>query len=204
MTQTLLSTAKDTLAGLEQLRISALNNDWHTFDALLEDMQRSLSKAVNSFSSEEPNFRHPKVQSLIGQAARLRIELSIIDDLLEKGPQHEPTCSDMEYWHSTHDKIVELREFKDRLIDALVVSHIYRKEHETDPIKAINDLVCWEADLALDPAVSTRALYPPHAIKALMHLLIVHEGRDPALAEQMARGLLLSASEGIAKEAAAA
>lgn len=43
------------------------------------------------------------------------------------------------------------------VIDALVVSHIYRAEHDNDPRKAINDLLCWESKIALDPAVSKDA-----------------------------------------------
>lgn len=43
------------------------------------------------------------------------------------------------------------------LMDALVVSHIYRKEHEDNPVVALNDLISWEQVVALDPAVSEDA-----------------------------------------------
>lgn len=47
--------------------------------------------------------------------------------------------------------------FKSVVIDALVTSHIYQAEHETDPRKALHDLLCWETQVALDPAVSQAA-----------------------------------------------
>ena len=43
------------------------------------------------------------------------------------------------------------------VIDALVVGHIYNASHDADPRKAINDLICWETDIALDPQVSSAA-----------------------------------------------
>jgi hypothetical protein len=49
------------------------------------------------------------------------------------------------------------QEFKDRVVDALVVAHIYRAEHDTDPQKALMDLLAWESKVALDPAVSEPA-----------------------------------------------
>ena len=50
-----------------------------------------------------------------------------------------------------------LAKWKDAVIDALVVDGIFQKEHEIDPRKAINDLLCWEAKMALDPAISKEA-----------------------------------------------
>jgi hypothetical protein len=48
-------------------------------------------------------------------------------------------------------------QFREAVIDALVVSCIYVEEHDTNPRKAINDLICWEQKIALDPAVSSDA-----------------------------------------------
>jgi hypothetical protein len=48
-------------------------------------------------------------------------------------------------------------EWKEAVIDKLIVSCIYRKEHETNPEKAINDLLEWEVTIALDPSVSSKA-----------------------------------------------
>jgi len=47
--------------------------------------------------------------------------------------------------------------WREAVIDALVVNHIYRKDHDADPRKAIRDLIEWEQKLALDPAVSAEA-----------------------------------------------
>lgn len=43
------------------------------------------------------------------------------------------------------------------VLDALIVGHIYRAEHETNPRKALADLLAWETQIALDPAVSSAA-----------------------------------------------
>lgn len=48
-------------------------------------------------------------------------------------------------------------DFKDVVLDKLVTCHIYRKEHDDNPVKAVNDLIAWEVDVALDPLVSQRA-----------------------------------------------
>lgn len=47
--------------------------------------------------------------------------------------------------------------WKRAVIDALICSHIYRAEHENDPRKALNDLMIYETQLALDPQVSEDA-----------------------------------------------
>jgi hypothetical protein len=51
----------------------------------------------------------------------------------------------------------KLREWRDAIIDATVVDWIFTKEHETNPRKAVNDLLCWQQQLALNPAVSEAA-----------------------------------------------
>jgi hypothetical protein len=47
--------------------------------------------------------------------------------------------------------------WKDVIIEALIVSCIYRNEHENDPRKALADLLAWEVAVALDPKVSKEA-----------------------------------------------
>lgn len=47
--------------------------------------------------------------------------------------------------------------FRQAVIDATVVDWVYKKEHDDDPRKAINDLCCMSAKIALDPAVSEEA-----------------------------------------------
>jgi hypothetical protein len=48
-------------------------------------------------------------------------------------------------------------EWKDTIIEQLVIPHIYKKEHEDNPTKAINDLICFHVSLSLDPLVSKDA-----------------------------------------------
>jgi predicted transcriptional regulator len=48
--------------------------------------------------------------------------------------------------------------WKAAIIDGLVVCHLLTKEHENDPTKALNDLICWSNDVALDPSVSSDAV----------------------------------------------
>ena len=47
--------------------------------------------------------------------------------------------------------------WKDAVINELVVAHIYRAEHDSDPRKAIRDAITWNCQVALDPAVSSDA-----------------------------------------------
>lgn len=48
-------------------------------------------------------------------------------------------------------------EWKEAVIEKLVVSHILQESHEFDPHGAINDLLAWETQIALDPQVSCQA-----------------------------------------------
>lgn len=51
----------------------------------------------------------------------------------------------------------EPNEWQRAVINALIVNHIYTKEHDTDALKALADLVQWEVQMALDPKVSAAA-----------------------------------------------
>lgn len=55
----------------------------------------------------EPDMRHPKIQALIGAKARREIELQLVEQLLDEGPDCDLTSLDMEYWHGLHDKLRE-------------------------------------------------------------------------------------------------
>lgn len=48
-------------------------------------------------------------------------------------------------------------DFYNAVIDELVVCGIYSKEHDSNPRKAIQDIIKWNCDVALDPAVSSDA-----------------------------------------------
>lgn len=47
--------------------------------------------------------------------------------------------------------------WKNAVIDELVCCYIYQQEHEHDPRKAIQDIIKWNCDVALEPAVSSDA-----------------------------------------------
>ncbi|MDR6853777.1 hypothetical protein [Variovorax guangxiensis] len=68
------------------------------------------------------------------------------------------------YWHDRlgskrkDDRESEARdEWKDTVMDALVTSAAFRKEHENDPEKALTALVKMKTCMALDPAISIEA-----------------------------------------------
>jgi hypothetical protein len=44
------------------------------------------------------------------------------------------------------------------VIEQLIVWHIYEAAHETDPLKALGDLIDYEIKVALDPSVSSEAV----------------------------------------------
>ena len=47
--------------------------------------------------------------------------------------------------------------WKSAVIDQLVIAHILTAEHESDPLKAIQDLLAYHADIVVDPRVSGAA-----------------------------------------------
>lgn len=54
-------------------------------------------------------------------------------------------------------ELAELMKWKERVLDELIVAHIYTKEHDTNPKKAIHDAIVWNCQVAIDPAVSSDA-----------------------------------------------
>ena len=44
--------------------------------------------------------------------------------------------------------------WKQAVINELVVAHIYQAKHDTDPRRAVQDVISWNVDVALDPLVS--------------------------------------------------
>lgn len=48
-------------------------------------------------------------------------------------------------------------EWKNEIIEELVCAHIYQSIHKIDPKKALIDVINWNVDVALDPAVSADA-----------------------------------------------
>lgn len=49
------------------------------------------------------------------------------------------------------------QEWREAVLNELIVAHIYTKEHDTNPRKAIQDAITWNCQVALDPAVSSDA-----------------------------------------------
>lgn len=49
------------------------------------------------------------------------------------------------------------QEWREAVLNELIVAHIYTKEHDTNPRKAIQDAITWHCQVALDPAVSSDA-----------------------------------------------
>ena len=58
------------------------------------------------------------------------------------------------YTGSDWQRVVQPEKWQDAVIDELVICGIYCKEHDTDPRKAVSDLVHWHVSVALDPAVT--------------------------------------------------
>lgn len=56
-----------------------------------------------------------------------------------------------------HNELREDAPWKDAVIEQLVVAHILASEHETDPRKALQDLLAYHSDIAVDPRVSSAA-----------------------------------------------
>lgn len=84
---------------------------WQENEASRERLIGQLDAALHAVVSEEPNMRHPKIQTLISSNARKNIELQLVQQLLD-APDCELTSMDMEYWHGLHDKL------RDRLLAA--------------------------------------------------------------------------------------
>jgi hypothetical protein len=54
---------------------------------------------------DEPNWRHPKLQFLLSQKARLELQLSIIEDLIDD-PEHQYDCGmEADYTTALTDKV---------------------------------------------------------------------------------------------------
>lgn len=94
--------------------------------------------------------------------ATLEVSASAYDEiaakLREAGYHH---CFDEQgMLDMTHIGLVRSKEpdgFKDMVIEQLVVDGIFTQEHETNPRKAVRDLIAYECQMALDPAISSEA-----------------------------------------------
>jgi hypothetical protein len=66
--------------------------------------------------------------------------------------------------------------WKSAVIDQLVIAHILTAEHENDPLKAIQDLLAYHTDIAVDPRVSGAAAKLVEQSKAEEREACAHEG----------------------------
>lgn len=61
------------------------------------------------------------------------------------------------YQQGLAEQPVQVNEWKDAVIDALVVAHILTPENAIYPRKAVQDVIDWNCQVALDPSVSLKA-----------------------------------------------
>ena len=66
--------------------------------------------------------------------------------------------------------------WKSAVIDQLVIAHILTAEHESDPLKAIQDLLAYNSDIAVDPRVSGAAAKLVEQAKAEEREACAHKG----------------------------
>jgi hypothetical protein len=86
--------------------------EWLQLSPIDEDGRLILSRQfivdnLKLLPPATPDMRHPKIQSLIGRAARQSILLSLVEKILDNPSGDECTASDMEYWEPLHDRLVE-------------------------------------------------------------------------------------------------
>lgn len=84
-------------------RIARIHLPKH-YDKTWWRLEPLYTRAALSEQPCEPDMRHPKIQALIGSRARLSIELSLVEQLLDD-PDCDLTALDMEYWNGLHDKL---------------------------------------------------------------------------------------------------
>ena len=64
----------------------------------------------------------------------------------------------LNFAHAIRDLLAKQgQDWKEAVIDELVVCHIYNESHEGHPRKAIKDAISWNVQVALDPLVSSDA-----------------------------------------------
>lgn len=66
--------------------------------------------------------------------------------------------------------------WKAAVIDQLIIAHILTAEHEPDPLKAVQDLLAYHADIAVDPRISGAAAKLVEQAKAEEREACAHEG----------------------------
>ena len=71
----------------------------------------------------------------------------------------EPSCEYKQGFADGQKEFAKIAggQWQEAVIEQLIIHHIYRAKHDSDPQKAINDLLCYSNQIALDPLVSSDA-----------------------------------------------
>lgn len=95
--------------------------------ALAEEAERAICSRVVGKDRDYGPLTNREYQDILALAAALRAA------------------------HEENKRLVtqaaELGKWRDAVLNAAVVDWTYRKEHETDPVRAVNDLVCYALDV---------------------------------------------------------
>ena len=103
-----------------------------------EELLATLDKATADFPP-----RHPEAESLNAVEYPLALELRKARAVLARWGRHPAPVPEE-----------AANPWKDALIDALVCNFLLNKENESDPKKALHDLISWELELARDLSIS--------------------------------------------------
>lgn len=63
----------------------------------------------------------------------------------------------IEFARQLERDLAATQEWREAVLNELILAHIYTKEHDTNPRKAVQDAITWNCQVALDPAVSSDA-----------------------------------------------
>jgi hypothetical protein len=88
-------------------------------------------------------------------------------------------CGDSDYCggclkclqHDINALTVDRDAWKNAILDAAVVDWVYQAEHENNPRQVVNDLLCWQQKIALDPTISKEAAEWQRAVEKSAVLL---------------------------------
>jgi hypothetical protein len=105
-------------AGTKDVSVDRLNRKRSARESIAA-LRQALAQ-----SEQEWDSRHPKAQALIRERARLRIELGLVEELVDD-PHFETTPIDMEYWGTLHDKLKEALTQEEKLSTGNVLMDAY-------------------------------------------------------------------------------
>lgn len=74
-----------------------------------------------------------------------------------EGPMRAVTGVSMTYAQLVAFATALDSQWKEAVLDELIVGHIYQAKHDTDSRRAVKDAISWNVEIALDPQVSSDA-----------------------------------------------